>query len=375
MRLFSPQRHTMSTTKPPLLLRIIARYSVAVVTVSACVAVRIVLEKVTTNESTPFLLLFAAVLVSSASGGLGPGLLATLLGAVASDYFFIGEIQYSLSMTLPESMQVLLFMVEGVFISVLGARLQAARRRAEQSEAENRMLEQKVLDVSDDERRRIGQDLHDGLGQHLTGVAFLSKALQQRLASKQLPEANDATKNATLVTQSIGQTRALAKGLAPVGLEDGGLDSALKQLSAATSAVFGVECNCRCDEDLELPDLAVSTHLYRIAQEAVNNAVRHGKATRVDVLVERTGRSLYLTVEDNGRGINSLSRDAVLSAASSNGSGSNNGSGSENGSGAGEGMGLQIMNFRARMIGGSLQVQQRGADGGTLVTCIAPLRK
>jgi len=365
-----PLMRSPSKSKPPL-LRWVARYGIALVTVAAAVALRLLLEQFTNNESTPFLLLFAAVLVSSASGGLGPGLLATLLGALASDYFFIGAIQYSLAMTFPEAMQVLLFMVEGVFISVLGARLQAARRRAEQSEAENRLLEQKVLDVSDDERRRIGQDLHDGLGQHLTGVAFLSKALQQRLASKQLPEASDATKIATLVSESIGQTRALAKGLAPVGLEDGGLLSALTQLAAATNAVFGIECNCHCDEDLELPDLAVSTHLYRIAQEAVNNAIRHGKATQIDVLIERSlaGRSLVLSVQDNGTGFSRFGRSGA-GVAAGNGATSDNGSGN---SSSGEGMGLQIMNFRARMIGGSLQVQPRGANGGTIVTCTAPL--
>ena len=137
-------------------------------------------------------------------------------------------------------------------------------------------LSRRILDISDAERRRIGQDLHDGLGQHLTGVAFLSKALQQRLAGKSLPEAADATKIAALVSESIGQTRALAKGLAPVGLEDGGLH--FRPVAACRRhAVFSTStAPVSCDDELELPDLARATHLYRIAQEAVNNAVRHG---------------------------------------------------------------------------------------------------
>lgn len=324
----------------------IARYGIAVGTVAGAVVLRLLLEKFTQGESTPFLLLFAAVLVSSAFGGLWPGLLATVLGALASDYFFIGDTRYSLAMTLPETMQVLLFVFEGLFISVLGARLQAARQRAEQSEAEARLLEQKILDISDDERRRIGQDLHDGLGQHLTGVAFLSKALQQRLASKSLAEAGDATRIAALVTESIGQTRALAKGLSPVGLEDGGLISALSQLASSTSSVFGIDCMVDCADEIEIPDLAVATHLYRIAQEAVNNAVRHGKAQHIVIRLAALQQQVRLSIDDNGSGMPSRV---------------------DNG-----GMGLQIMHFRARMIGGNLEVLGRGA-GGTCVSCVAPL--
>jgi two-component system, LuxR family, sensor kinase FixL len=263
---------------------------------------------------------------------------------VSSNFF---PIHQTFAFDTSDAVRLLLFVGEGAFISLLGARLQAARRRAEASEAEARYLEQKILDISDDERRRIGQDLHDGLGQHLTGVAFLSKALQQRLASKDLPEATDATKIASLVSESIGQTRALAKGLAPVGLEDGGLASALTQLASATSSVFGIDCTCQSAEGIELPDLAVATHLYRIAQEAVNNAIRHGRGNHVVVSLGSDGRRVCLQVEDNGIGI--ISRN-------------------DHG-----GMGLQIMSFRARMIGGSLQVQRRDSDGGTIVTCTAPL--
>jgi signal transduction histidine kinase len=326
--------------------RMLSNYAVVAGTVGVAVMLRIVWEKFTENQSTPFLLLFAAVLVSSAFGGLWPGLLATVLGALASDYFFIGSVRYSFEMSVPQTMQVILFMLEGGFISVLGARLQAARRRAEHSEAEARQLEQKILDISDAERRRIGQDLHDGLGQHLTGVAFLSKALQQRLAAKSLPEAADATKIASLVSESIGQSRALAKGLAPVGLEDMGLPGALSQLAASTTSVFGIRCNCHSDEGIELLDLAMATHLYRIAQEAVNNAIRHGKATQIEIALESSDHQLRLSIVDNGSGI-PLKPD-------------------------GSGLGLQIMGFRAKMMNGSLAVQ-RHTNGGTLVTCSAPI--
>ncbi|HMB95191.1 MAG TPA: sensor histidine kinase [Tepidisphaeraceae bacterium] len=336
-----PKREVKKQSAPHWILR----YSVSLATVMGAVALRLILEKFAENQSTPFLLLFAAVLFSSAFGGLGPGLVATLLGALASDYFFIGSERYSLSMTLPESMQVLLFMLEGMFISVLGARLQAARRRAENSEAQARILEQKILDISDAERRRIGQDLHDGLGQHLTGVAFLSKALQQRLASRALPEAADANKIVMLVSESIGQTRALAKGLSPIGLEEGGLSVALSQLAASTSSVFGIECSCQFNDGIEVMDFASGTHLYRIAQEAINNAIRHGKATQIEIALESYDHQLRLTVQDNGSGIMPRIDHG--------------------------GMGLQIMGFRARMIGGSLQVERQNI--GTAVTCSVPL--
>jgi signal transduction histidine kinase len=306
---------------------------------------RWILQRAVEGEA-PFLLLFAAVLVSAAWGGLGPGVLATILAAVSSSLLF-QDVNLADGISAPEAMRLTLFFFEGIFISVLGARLQAARRRAEASEAEARHLEQTILDISDGERRRIGQDLHDGLGQHLTGVAFLSKALQQRLALRDLPEAADATQIATLVSESIGQTRALAKGLAPVGLEDGGLPSALSQLATSTSTVFGVNCMCRGEDHIELPDLAVATHLYRIAQEAINNAIRHGHGNRIVVSLDANHHGLRLRIEDNGIGINSRNEHG--------------------------GMGLQIMSFRARMIGGSLQVQRRDSSGGTIVTCTAPL--
>jgi signal transduction histidine kinase len=319
--------------------------AIAIGSVAGAVIFRWFLQNFIIKDETPFLLLFAAVLVSAAFGGLIPGLLATLLAAISSILFF-KDVSLADGIDAVELVRVLLFLAESVFISVLGARLQAARRRAEASEAEARYLEQKMLDISDAERQRIGQDLHDGLGQTLTGVAFLSKALQQRLANKHLAEAKDATKIASLVSESIGQTRALAKGLAPVGLEDGGLVSALTQLANSTAGVFNVRCTCRCDPSIELNDLPIASHLYRIAQESVNNAIRHGNATDVQVRLDTDDGTLRLSIDDNGIGITPRNDHG--------------------------GMGLQIMNFRARMIGGKLSVQRR-EQGGTSVVCIAPV--
>jgi signal transduction histidine kinase len=321
----------------------IARYGIALVSVLAAVALRLMLRPITRDES-PFLLLAAAVLVSAAYGGLWPGIVATVVGALAGT--FTHE-PYVFTFEAVDWFRVPLFMLEGVFISVLAARLQAARRRAELSEAQTRLLEQRILDISDAERQRFGLDIHDGLGQHLTGVAFLSKALQERLADKQLPEAADATKIVSLVSESIGQARALAKGLAPIVLEDGGLVTALTQLASTTSSVFGIQCVCKSDEERVRLELGISTHLYRIAQEAINNAIRHGKARQILIGLTSSPPGLRLWIEDDGLGL-----------------------GPTDGSG---GMGLQIMAFRARMIGGKLQVQRRDLAGGTIVVCNFPL--
>lgn len=322
------------------------RYLIPFAGVTAAVLIRYLTHKYSGENDTPFLLLFATVLVSATFGGLGPGILTTILAAVASSIFF-QDVDLRDGLDVSETIRLLLFFLEGAFISILGARLQAARRRAEQSENEARQLEQRLLDISDAERRRFGQDLHDGLGQTLTGVAFLSKALQQRLAAQSLPEATHATQIASLVSDSIGQTRALAKGLAPVGLEDGGLPSALLQLTVATSTVFGVRCEFVSDPSLDLDDLGTSTHLYRIAQEAINNAVRHGKARQIHVQLSNGLSGIELQIEDDGGGF-------VPGGPST-------------------GMGLQIMQFRAKMINGKLDIRRRDADGGTIVSCQLPV--
>lgn len=332
-------------TAAPSRIPALARYGVAVASICVALLLRVLFEKFI-GEEIPLLLLFTAVLLSAGFGGLGPGLTATLLGAIAS-YFRGTPPHFDFSMSDPQqTVRLVRFLIEGLFISALGTVLQAARRRAEESEAQARRLEQEILDISDDERRRIGQDLHDGLGQHLTGVAFLSKALEQRLINQSSPETEQATQIVKLVSQSIGQTRALARGLAPIGLEDGGLPAALNQLAATTTSVFGMECACACSETSDVEDIAQAIHLYRIAQEAVNNAVRHAQATRIDIALMGSNGNVILQIEDNGTGINRAEGR--------------------------EGMGLQIMSFRARMIGGSLAIGRR-ETGGTSVTCTVPI--
>jgi PAS domain S-box-containing protein len=211
---------------------------------------------------------------------------------------------------------------------------------------ERKLLERTILDISGREQRRIGQDLHDGLGQHLTGIAFLSKVQEQRLAERSRPEAADAAKIVGLVNEAIHKTRELARGLLPVQSDAEGLMSALQQFSSEVEDLFQVRCRFESEEPVLVPDEAVANHLYRIAQEAVHNAIKHGKARNIGIVLRAGSDEGILSIRDDGSGI----VDPAGSRA---------------------GMGLQIMRYRVSMIGGALEIA-RCADQGTLVTCVFP---
>jgi PAS domain S-box-containing protein len=212
---------------------------------------------------------------------------------------------------------------------------------------ERKRLEKAILEISAEEQRRIGQDLHDGLGQHLTGIAFMSKVQEQKLAEKGLAEAVEAARIVRLVNEAINKTRELAHGLLPVISDSQGLMSALKRWAAEVEDLFNISCSLRADEPVLIHDANMSTHLYRIAQEAVNNAIKHGHAKNIIVSLFADNEYGTLSIENDG---------ASLPALSANNSG----------------MGMQIMNYRARIIGGSLKVDS-GGDRGVTITCRFPL--
>jgi PAS domain S-box-containing protein len=216
---------------------------------------------------------------------------------------------------------------------------------------ERKRLEKAILEISAAEQRRIGQDLHDGLGQHLTGIAFMSKVQERRLAEKGLAEASDAARIVSLVNEAIHKSRELAHGLLPVSSDSQGLMSALKRWAAEVEDLFHISCRFHVDEPVLIHDANLSTHLYRIAQEAVNNAIRHGQAKCIIISLLAGGECGILTIENDG---------VSLSQSSSDRSGDHSG------------MGMQIMNYRARMIGGSLKVES-GEVRGMTITCLFPL--
>jgi PAS domain S-box-containing protein len=214
--------------------------------------------------------------------------------------------------------------------------------------SERKRLERTILNISEREQRRIGQDLHDGLGQHLTGIAFMSKVLQEKLSEESIPESSDAAKIVKLVNDAIRKTKELSRGLLPVVSEASGLMSALKQRAGELEDLFQIRCRFACEQPVLIGDVNVATHLYHIAQEAVNNAIRHGKSK--NILIRLTGKDGQgeLTIEDDGDGFPKQPT-------------------------APPGVGLSIMNYRAVMIGGSLKVQPNELCGVS-VCCKFPLR-
>ncbi len=212
---------------------------------------------------------------------------------------------------------------------------------------ERKQLEKTILDISAREQRRIGQDLHDGLGQHLTGIAFMSKVQEQKLMEKHLPEAGDAAKIVTLVNQAIHKTRELARGLLPVVSDAEGLMSALDRWAGEVQDLFKVSCRFQCQRQVLIHDDTVATHLYYIAQEAVNNAIKHGHAHEIVIRLAAGEDRGELMVQDDGCGIGTTVP-------------------------GNKGVGLHLMNYRARMAGGTLEVQ-RLATGGTMVSCQFPV--
>ena len=212
-------------------------------------------------------------------------------------------------------------------------------RRLAESERERKHLERQILEISEHERHSIGQDLHDGLGQHLAGIEMLLQAL----ARDSKTERAQIEKICAYLRESICQSKALTRGLSPVGLQINGLMSALEELAFNVSTMFRMKCTFRCPFPVLISDNAAATHLFRIAQEAASNAIKHGKARTVKIeLSEKKGR-LLLTIRDDGQG---LPADAP----------------------PGRGMGLRIMKYRAETVGGSLEVQ-RDPNGGTTVVC------
>jgi signal transduction histidine kinase len=213
--------------------------------------------------------------------------------------------------------------------------------------SERKRLEKTILEISETERRRIGQDLHDGLGQHLTGVAFMGKVLEDRLAETSAVDAAEAAKIVKLVNESIKMTRELARGLLPVIPEAHGLMSALEHYANEVSEVFHISCRLECPDQVLVEDGALADHLHRLTQEAVTNAIKHGRAKNIAIGLSVVQGGGLLDIRDNGCGF-----DVAVKNES--------------------GLGMRIMNYRAKMISGSLRVEST-VNAGTTVRCSFPL--
>jgi PAS domain S-box-containing protein len=207
---------------------------------------------------------------------------------------------------------------------------------------ERKRLEQEILDVSGRERQSIGRDLHDGLGQELTGVALMLRGLATRIQTRCPDVVGNVNEVVSLVNQSIETARSLARGLLPVRTESGGLAFALRALAARGRDVYGMDVSFRSEvtPEFELNETDAS-HLYRIAQEALTNTARHAQASRLDIVLKATAQSFMLRISDDGQGF-------TLPAVAT-------------------GMGLKIMKYRAGMIGAKFEVGPN-EPRGTMIT-------
>lgn len=224
--------------------------------------------------------------------------------------------------------------------AVMGTHLQ-------QREADRVRLEREIIEASERERRRIGSDLHDGLGQQLTAISLASSALitaLESVAPKLIPQAEQLSGQ---IRETIATTRALSHGLSPVALQDDGLMHALRALTDSTERTTQVRCVFECPVPVRIPEAAVAGHLYRIAQEAVNNALKHSHPGEIRIGLERRHEAMVLEVDDDGEGIpeSSLPRS---------------------------GIGLELMRHRAQLAGGSLEIGSAPA-GGTRIACTIPV--
>jgi PAS domain S-box-containing protein len=231
--------------------------------------------------------------------------------------------------------------IHGVAFDI--SELKRTEQTLQEQIAERQEMERAILEVGATVQRQIAQDLHDGLGQHLTGIAFMSKVLEQKLADSGLAEAADAAKIVRLVNEAIHKTRELSRGLLPVVSDAEGLRTALTQWAGEIEDLFHVPCEVQCADAFKVSDVRVATQLYHIAQEAVNNAIRHAKPSRLLVSLAPGD----LRVQDDGIGWNGAPQRST-------------------------GLGMQIMRYRANMIGGALEVR-RGDNGGTIVRCRFPI--
>ena len=245
-----------------------------------------------------------------------------------------------------------------VVVVFLMARLQALHRELEdrvrqrtqaltEEMVQRERLEKEILEVSEREQRRIGRDLHDGLCQHLTGTALAGQVLREKLESHLAPEAADAARFVKLVEEGITMARDLARGTYRADMEAQGLTAALRELAASVSQWSKVVCVFDHIPPVPVPDGTTAMHLYRIAQEAVSNAVRHGKSRSVLMELAQENGRVVLTIEDDGSGL-------------------------PEGWQKSPGMGTRIMAHRAAMIGAEF-LMDLNPTGGTFVKCSLPI--
>jgi signal transduction histidine kinase len=307
---------------------------------------------------------------------MGPGLFAATMSFLVIDYFFIVPAgSWSLG---PHLLRLLVFGLVAVLTSYLNGKMKKSKTELEELHHEleiaNKQLEHRIemrteellisnkklineieerakaeraiLEVSNREQRRLGQDLHDGLSQSLAGVKLMAERVKQTLNRAGSPESDKVATIETRLAEALGYVDNVSRGLYPVELETNGLMAALEELAVKISRVHPVSCKFICPKPIQIYDSAVANNVYRIAQEAVVNGIKGGKASRINIRLSSEGDRARLDIADNGIGI---------------------GHGPMR-----NGMGLKLMEYRARIINGGLRIRA-GKKSGTFVRCIFPL--
>jgi signal transduction histidine kinase len=229
----------------------------------------------------------------------------------------------------------------------LEARVQQSTAELIREITERERLEQELLNISEQTQIRLGHDLHDSLGQHLTAIAFASQVLVEQLEKKSLAESTGAKQLVQLVEDGITLTRTLARSLCPIETTNEGLMDGLHTLARSISKQFTINCECECPQAVILHNENSSMHLYHIAQEAVTNAIKHGKAKHIQITLTQTDKLICLTIVDDGIGLPGGARKR-------------------------QGLGLEIMAYRARKIGALFDIE-RLPNSGTRVSCTLPI--
>src|SRR6056297_254500 len=209
-----------------------------------------------------------------------------------------------------------------------------------------RELEHRLIEIGNEERRRIGRDLHDGLGQMLTGIRMLAESLARKLHANAVPGAEEVKEIAEMINEADGIARSIARDMVQVEIEKKGLEVAVDELCLKIEKMTGVSCKLNIEKDFEIENQTRALHLYRIIQEAINNAVKHGKANSIDIQILEHDHHISIEIQDDGVGFSDQPSDQ-------------------------EGKGIQIMEYRARMMGGNLDLL-RTESNRTMVRCLIP---
>jgi two-component system CheB/CheR fusion protein len=226
--------------------------------------------------------------------------------------------------------------------------LLAMNNELERTMAQRQQLERELLEISEREKRRIGEDLHDMVCQELTATALFLKSTAKKLAKQNPAAAETLEESAQTVNRNVIIARELASGLQAVELTASGLKNALRDLAAQACENSGVKCHFKAARGVRVPDDIGALHLYRIAQEAVTNAVKHSGATNILISLDRDASHVCVSVQDDGKGFTIRKR--------------------------GKGLGLHMMRYRANALGGELKIERR-KNGGMDVTCIIPSKR